>query len=155
MSTLTETRQAYAEIDEFIDLLDEEDRNKIPSKLREFFKQEKDISYNKEINPDIPINQQNLKEETLALIAILNLKYICEDENEKATLKKIYQENEEKYQEKLRETYNPDNIFKKHIIEDSADNNTQMNQEQNVAMIEYKEPLIRRLINKIKNIFLR
>ena len=38
-----------------------------------FFKKEKDNNYKKEIDINIPIQYQNLKEETLALIAILNL----------------------------------------------------------------------------------
>ena len=36
------TRQAYTEIDNFIELLDEYNRNKVPKKLREFFKK---VSY--------------------------------------------------------------------------------------------------------------
>ena len=82
------TRQAYTEIDNFIELLDEYNRNKGPKKLREYFKKEKDNTYTKTINPNIPIKEQNLKEETLALIAMLNLQYWCEDEEEKRRLKK-------------------------------------------------------------------
>jgi len=82
------TRQAYTEIDNFIELLDEYNRNKVPKKLREYFKKEKDNTYTKTINPNIPIKEQNLKEETLALIAMLNLQYWCEDEEEKRRLKK-------------------------------------------------------------------
>ena len=95
MSELEKDRKTYAEVDAFINLLDEYDRNKIPQKLRNFFKTEKDPNYRKEIDPNVPISEQNLKEETLALIAFLNLKYICEDETEKERLKKIYSENEE------------------------------------------------------------
>ena len=42
MSVSIKTRQAYSEIDEFLGLLTEEQRNEIPKKLREFFKEEKD-----------------------------------------------------------------------------------------------------------------
>ena len=99
MSISVATRQAYTEIDNFIELLDEYNKNKIPQKLREYFKKEKDGEYIKNINPNQPIKEQNLKEETLALIAMLNLQYWCEDENEKQRLKAIYAENERKYQE--------------------------------------------------------
>lgn len=102
----TATRQVYTEIDNFIDLLDENERNKIPERLRMFFKKEKDNNYKKEIDINIPIQYQNLKEETLALIAILNLEYWCEDKEEKLRLKRIYFNNEEKYQKDLREKYN-------------------------------------------------
>ena len=107
------TRQTYTEIDNFIELLDEYNKNKIPIKLRELFKIEKDKHYIKNINPNKPIDEQNLKEETLALIAMLNLQYWCEDEKEKARLKQVYLNNEKKYQEGLIEKYNSDDIFKK------------------------------------------
>lgn len=45
MSIMTKTRQAYSEIDEFLGLLSEEQRNEIPKKLRDFFKEEKDQEY--------------------------------------------------------------------------------------------------------------
>ena len=107
------TRQAYSEIDEFLRLLSNEQRNKIPQKLRELFNQERDKEYIKRIDPTIPIKEQNLKEETLAIIALLNLQYWCEDENEKQRLKEVYAKNEQIYQEMLQEKYNPNDLFKK------------------------------------------
>lgn len=144
MSIPASTGQAYSEIDTFIELLDEYSKNKIPQKLRKVFKMEKDKEYKKNINPNIPIKEQNLKKETLALIAMLNLQYWCEDENEKQRLKAIYAENEIKYQDELREKYNPDNLFKnkqKEIKEKIEE----------IAMIEYKEDS---LFTKIKEFIL-
>ena len=89
MSIMTKTRQAYSEIDEFLGLLSEEQRNEIPKKLRDFFKEEKDQEYFKNIDKDIPIKDQNLKEETLAIIALLNLQYWCKDEEEKRDYRKF------------------------------------------------------------------
>ena len=142
------TRQAYSEIDEFLGLLTEEQREKIPRKLREFFKEEKDSNYIKGIKVDIPVNQQNFKEETLAIIALLNLQYWCQDESEKQRLKSIYASNERVYQEMLQVKFNPDDIFKKRTMhkEDEMTDET-----SSVKMIEYKEPIIKRIINKIKN----
>ena len=73
MSISISERQTYSEIDEFLELLDDEHRNQVPSKLREYFKKEKDFSYKKGINPKAPIKEQNLKAETLGIIALLNL----------------------------------------------------------------------------------
>ena len=89
MGVSINTRQAYSEIDEFLSLLTEEQINKIPLKLREFFKEEKDKEYKKQIDSEIPIKDQNLKSETLAIIAMLNLQYWCEDEQEKEILNKV------------------------------------------------------------------
>ena len=151
MEISTITRQAYSELDEFLDLLSSEQKNQIPLKLREFFKREKDPNYVKNINLNEPIKNQNLKEETLALIALLKWQYWCKDEQEKERLKKVYIKNEKEYQEKLREEYNPDDIFKKKT------SIAQKEQEKikNNQIIEYKDSLIKRIINKIKNIFFR
>lgn len=140
-------RQAYTEIDNFIELLDEYNRNKVPKKLREFFKKEKDNNYTKVIDPNIPIKEQNLKEETLALIAMLNLQYWCEDEEEKQKLKKIYADNEIKHQQKLREMYNPDNVFKTKNIEVNNELNNTSNE---LSIVVYKESLLKRVISRIK-----
>ena len=144
------TRQAYSEIDEFLGLLTEEQREKIPGKLREFFKEEKDSNYIKGIKADIPVNQQNFKEETLAIIALLNLQYWCQDENEKQRLKSIYANNEKVYQEMLQDKFNPDDIFKKRNVAKEVVEPKQVN---SVAMVQYKEPIIRRILNKIKEFF--
>lgn len=145
------TRQAYTEIDNFIELLDEYNRNKVPKKLREFFKREKDNTYTKVIDSNIPIKEQNLKEETLALIAMLNLQYWCEDEEEKRRLKKIYSDNEIKHQQKLREMYNPEDVFKTKQKQEQIENEISSEEiQENVAMVEYKKETF---IEKIKKFF--
>ena len=99
MNISASTRKAYSELDEFIELLTVEEQNEIPKRLRDFFKEQKDNEYVKNINPNIEIKEQNLMKETLILIAMLNLKYWCKDDLEKERLKSIYAENERKYQE--------------------------------------------------------
>lgn len=144
MGVSINTRQAYSEVDEFLQLISEKNRNKIPKKLREFFKEEKDINYIKVINPSVPIKNQELKEETLGIIALLNLQYWCEDENEKRRLKEVYAKNEKIYQEHLQVKFNPNEIFKKRETI-----------KENVSVVEYKEAIIKKIINKIKNMFFR
>ena len=141
-------RQAYSEIDEFLGLLSIDQRNMIPQKLRELFSREKDKEYIKGIDPNIPIKDQNLKEETLGLIALLNLQYWCQNEIEKERLKKIYAKNEEEYQKMLQEKFNLDNLFKKKetIVEEKE-------QVECLQMVEYKEPLFKKIINRILHFF--
>ena len=87
----------------------------------------------------------------MGIIALLNLQYWCEDENEKQRLKEVYAKNEKIYQEMLQVSFNPDDIFKK------KNNNTENQQEriENTQIIEYKESFIKMIIGKIKKIFLR
>lgn len=145
MGVSINTRKAYSEIDEFLGLLSEEQRNKIPQKLREFFKEEKDQDYKKGINPNVAIKNQNLKEETLGIIALLNLQYWCEDENEKQRLKEVYAKNEQVYQEMLQVAFNPDDIFKKR----TANVEKEQEQAENTQIVEYNEPLFKKIINRI------
>ena len=145
------TRQAYSEVDEFLGLVTEEEKNQIPKKLRDFFREERDINYHKKINPNIPIKEQNLKEETLAIIALLMIQYWYKDESKKQKLLKVLDENERKYQEELREKYNPDNIFKNKNDNNTFDEAVPENEEISVEMqiVEYKEPIFKRIVNKI------
>lgn len=149
MELTNSTRQVYSEIDEFLGLLSIDQRNMIPQKLRELFSQEKDKEYVKGIDPNIPIKAQNLKEETLGLIALLNLQYWCQNEFEKERLKKIYEKNEKEYQEMLQEKFNPENIFKKNeiIVEE------QKEPTESLQIVERKEPLFKKIIDRILQLF--
>ena len=90
----------------------------------------------------------------MVLLAILNLNYWCDSEEEKQELLKIFSKNTEiKIQEQkiLEEKYNPDNIFKKR---------QQGNQEyvftNELAMTEYKEQnIIQKILGKIIRMFKR
>lgn len=140
----TSTRQAYSEIDEFLDVISAWNRNKVPEYLREFFNKEKDENYIKGINPNIPIKDQALKEETLAIIAWLNLEYWCQDENEKKRLREIYEKNEERYNELLQIAFNPDDVFK-----------PKEQVKENIPIVKKEESKVKRIINKLKRIFFK
>ena len=140
-------RQAYSEVDEFLTLLTDEQINKIPLKLRNFFKEEKDNEYKKGIDIERPIKEQDLKSETLAIIAFLNLQYWCEDENEKAQLRQTYMENEETYRNFMQEDFNTNDTFDKAVLE-KQDKITINNE-----IVQYKAPIIKRIFNKIKALF--
>lgn len=112
MAISINTRNAYAEVDNFIECLDSYDKNKVPDDIREYFKREKNKNYNKMIDINQPIKNQNLMDETLAIIAMLNLKYWCDDEEEKKRLIDIYLENERKIRDELKEKYDIERVFK-------------------------------------------
>ena len=143
-------RQAYSEVDELLEMLTEEEKKEIPQKLRNFFKEEKDSTYNKNIKANIPIKEQNLKKETLAIMAALYLKYWCKDEAEKKELLEIFAENEKKYKEELREKYNPDSIFKNNNKPKKIEYISEKKQ-----ITEYKESVFKRIKKYILKILKR
>ena len=141
---------AYSEVYEILNLLEDEYKNRVPEKVIEFFERERDENYNPIIEIDVPLDKQNLKRETMVLLAILNMNYWCDNEDEKQEMLNSFNENEasKKLKEKeLAEKYNPNNLFKKNEIHEVI---------EEVAMVEYKEPnFIQKIISKIKSLFRR
>ena len=139
------TREIYSEVYQVLNLLGNEYIDKLPNSLLNMLKEKRNINYNPQYIEDIPLNKQNIKKETLAIIALLHLNYWCENEKERLELKQILKNNEEMYQQELRNKYNPENMFIKNKQEKIVENQ--------VSLIEYKEPLFKRFISKIKSIF--
>ena len=145
-----EFAEASAEINEILKYLPEEYVRKIPTKLREFFKKVKDKDYITNIEPNKPLDEQNIKPKTKTLLTILYREYWCNEE-EKAELDKILMGNDKKYEAELREKYNPDNIFKnKHETEISEE---EILENTNNLPAEIKESLFKKVINFFKRIF--
>ena len=140
--------KAYAEVDKILSYMEIRYVEKIPIKLRELFKKEKQQGYEPKIDPTISLTQQNLQRKTLALLAMLNLNYWCETEDEKQKLLKIYAENDKKREQELMEKYNPDNLFK------NKEDNKTISNKHNMEIIEYREKsFIQNIIQKIQNLF--
>lgn len=135
-------KMVYSEVYEFLNTLPSKEKNKIPMNIQNVFKYFKDDTYTKIIKKDIPISEQNLKKETLDIIAMLNIDYLCNSELEKEFYKKVYENNEIEYQNRI----NLNNIFNnKHRKENNF---------EETQMIEYKkENFFKRIIRKITNIF--
>lgn len=138
--------RAYAEILEIINHIGEDYKKKIPAKLLNFFEENKDMDYKYQSTKTI--NNGVFLDETIALLSMLESKYWATPE-EKVILEKALKDNEIEYQNQLKEKYNQDFLFKKK--KQVKNNEEAMTQE--VEMIEYKESILKRFINKIKEIF--
>lgn len=141
---------AYSEVCTILNMLEDEYKERVPKNVMDFFEEERDKEYNPIIDVNIPLEKQNLKRKTLVLLAILNLNYWCDSEEEKQEILDSFAKNEElkRLKEKeLTENYNINNLFKK--IENN-ENKTE------VSLIEYKEQnFIKKIISKIKSLFRR
>lgn len=142
--------KAYAEVDKILSFMGFRYVEKVPKKMREMFKNEKLQGYEPKIDKNIPLEEQKLERKTLAILAMLNLNYWCENEEEKQELIWAYSNNDKKRNEEIREIYNPDNIFKnkeKEVEEITG---------EITAIVEYKkENFIQKLLNKIKRLFIK
>ena len=143
---LIDNKLAYAEIDEILNLLEDKYKEKIPKKVRDFFKEEKMNDYYPKIDINKPLIEQNLRRETIILLAVLELNYWCEDEEKKQYFLNKLAENE-KEEKELEERYNPDNLFKKRIKDNTV---------RDLSMVEYKKSnFIQVVLQKIMRFFKR
>ena len=146
------TREIFSEIDAFLKIVGDTYKNKIPNKLIKLIQEQKSTEYNPQYNPEIPIEEQNLKKETLAMIALLDLNYWCETDQEKDELKTILAENENLEKKELMEKYNPNNIFKNSSFSEQAyskefiaDNETKNNLPVDVSLSPWYSNIIRKI----------
>jgi DNA helicase HerA-like ATPase len=119
--------------------------NQIPKSFIELIDSNRDKQYKANIDYKKSINEQELQRGTRVILSLIYRDYLCSEE-EKQTLIQKDKEELKKIEEELREKYNPDNLFK------NRKNTEEM--EQNVALVEYKEPsFIRKILDSIKRFF--
>ena len=140
------TKEIYSEVYQVLNLLGNEYIDRLPKSLFNMLEEKRNINYEPKYTEDLPLNKQNIKKEALSIIALLHLNYWCENVKERNELNQMFKDNEDRYQDELRKKYDPDNIFKKHIQENIIKNE--------VSLVEYKESIFKRLINKIKSLFI-
>ena len=140
---------AYTELLELLKYLPKDEFDKIPKEKIEFYENNKDTDYKFVYDPSKSLQEQNVSKKTNGIIVMLFRDYFA-TESQKEKLKNILKQNEAKRQEEAREKYNSDNLFKKR----NEVKEYEMQEQSNiVSMVEYKESLIKRIINKIKNFF--
>lgn len=140
--------EAAKEINEILKYIPEEEVNKIPVKLREFFKEIESKDYVVNINPNILLENQDLKEETKDIIALIYRNYWCSEEEKKELDQKLI-ENDKRFEEKLREKYNPDNIFKNNVSSEKEEIKDQS------LVVTNTEKWYKKFLNFIKSIFIK
>ena len=146
----TVTKEIYSEVYSVLKILGKKYIDKIPNSLYNMIQDNKLETYNPTYTLETDLNEQNIKRESISMIALMHLNYWCNSENEKNELKKIFKENDGKYKERIREKYNPDNLFnKKNIETEKITENV-----ENTEIIKYKEEtFFKRILRKIVNFF--
>lgn len=137
--------EIYVDISIIIGMMPTEMKSKISNSFINFIENNKSNTYVSNINPKIPLREQNIRKETKEMLGIIYRDYLCSNE-ERIDL--LQEENEElaKLEFEKRKLYNPDDIFKKKDLKENII-------KKEVGMIEYKESIIKRIITKIKNLF--
>ena len=135
---------SYVEVLEILKHIPKEDYEKIPKEKIEFYENNKDKNYVYIYNSVNPKTSRK----TDAILINLYKNYIAK-EDEKKIINQILKLNEMKDEQEKQKNFNTDNIFNnknKHV--ENKNNN-----EEILAIVEYKETMFKKIINKIKKIF--
>ena len=138
---------AYKEIYEILKIFPSELVNKIPKDKIDFFYKNMDNNYEYNISKET-FDGQTMLEETAAILTILFRDYWATPE-QKEKLVNFTKNAQNVIAEENKQKYNTDNLFKNR--NKSINNMENIQTEQ--AIVEYKESLFKRIINKIKNLF--
>lgn len=148
-----ERREAYVEVLELLKHMDNKYVEKVPIKLREFYKNNASNEYEFHIDMSIPLEEYKFKEITLNILAMLNINYWCESEEHKKELLNKYYQNELRNQEELRKKYNTDELFKKKTkIVDVPEADNINNYPQEYEKIKWPQKTYNIIINFIKKL---
>ena len=137
MQDIQEYSEALAEISYILKHTDKELVQKIPSKFLNHIEENRDKNYVVNINNNLPLEEQKIKEKTKSLMALIYRNYFCNVE-EKKEYDRLLKENQEKYDKELNEKYSYENIFKqnkKEVIEEKEESVENVEQ---TALIDYQ-----------------
>lgn len=142
---MVDINKRLVEVETILQKLDATYKNKIPNELWEYLKQNKDNDYSFYYDEENSLINQKLNIDTVAILTYINMEYLL-NENQKQDIKQILTNDEAISEQKKKELYNPDNLFKNRA------NKVEIT-ENSVAMVEYKEPIFIKIRNWFKRTF--
>ena len=141
---MTKYKNAYTEVYEIIKQLDEEEHNKIPSEVIKAIEENRNTEYEFDLDEDIELKEQELLPETKAILFNLFRDYLSTAEQKEKIIKMQVEERRKNEQNKS-EQYNLDIFANKPKNRDIR--------EEHIELIEYKENIFKRILNKIRQFF--
>ena len=162
---MVDYKKRLVEVDEVISYLSEENINKIPENVRKLIKENMDNwkiyvkirmvknmdkNYTWKFDETKKLREQNLSRDTIIILSYLNMEYLLNDEQRKL-MEQIHELNEQKQEEQRKEKYKVEEIFENKEIPIQLLSKEEVEQEK--SLVEYKENIFRKIINKIKEFF--
>ena len=145
-----EYAKCLVQLDEILNYLSLDNLEKIPFEVRNSIKQQKDKEYIWKYDESKTLKEQELDRRTIALLSYLNMEYLLNPE-QKEFMEKIHKINEQKIEKEKQDRYNYDNLFNNK----TSTTIQEENKSENIAIVEYKESLFKKIMNKIKKIFIK
>ena len=141
-------KNAYAEVYTILQELNEEEYNKIPPEVIETIEANRNEDYEYELDDELELKDEPMLPETKAILFNLFRDYLATPE-QKAKIIRMQNEARQKNELKKQQMYNID-VFANRQKEDKVQTNSEKTQ-----IVEYKENIFTRILNKIKRFFSR
>ena len=139
--------KALKELSEIIKFFPRNEYRKIPKTFVNFIEENKDDNYQYMIEHIDDFQNQAMLDETRVLLSIVYRDFIASNKEKKQITDMEKNELLEE-EERIREKYNPDNIFKKRDTQQKENVIT-----NEVGMIDYKESVFTKIKNWVKRSF--
>jgi len=97
-----DTNKIYSEVHATLLSFGDDFYNRIPAEVTKAIADERDPSYRPIVDPSKALHEQNLRPETLAMVASINLNYWCHSDEEREALLSILTPEERAFAEKLK-----------------------------------------------------
>ena len=141
---MTKYKDAYTEVYEILEQLDEEEYNKIPSEVIITIRENRNTEYEFELDEELELKEQELLPETKAILFNIFRDYLSTQE-QKEKIIKMQAEERLKNEQKKAKQYNSDLFANKQKV--------QSVEREHIELIEYKENIFKRIFNKIRQFF--
>ncbi|MBE5812051.1 MAG: hypothetical protein E7314_00155 [Clostridiales bacterium] len=132
-------REAYSEVYFILLHMEWRDVKKIPKDIINVIRKNRIKNYDININPYVPLDKQELKEETKAILALLYRKFLCDGDKK--------QEIEERFSKKLKIEM-AEKTKEQNLVEEIESNFESLTKEN--KLIVKKENLITKILKWIK-----
>ena len=144
---MSNRKNAYTEVYTILQELNEEEYNKIPPEVLKTIEANRNREYEYELDDELELKEQPMLPETKAILFNLFRDYLANPE-QKAKIIRMQNEARQKNELKKQQIYNT-NIFANKQKENSIQPNN-----ETMQVIEYKESIFKRILNKIKSFFI-
>ena len=148
---MKDLNKRLVEVEAVLERLEDKYKKKIPSEIWEYIKQNKDTTYDFYFDDNKPLENQKLNIDTIAMLTYINMEYLLDEEQKKEMLR-LLREDEAFAEEKKKEQYKTEDLFKNRKDNQGITDNNFNNE---IAMTKYKESFFRKIINKLKKMFSR
>ena len=139
-------KNAYTEVYTILENLHDEEYNKIPHEIIEAIRLNRNLEYNYELDDDLELKKHKMLPETKAILFNLFRDYLATPE-QKEKIIRMQNEERKKIEQKKKQKYNTD------VFENKLKENTEQIKREPVELIEYKENIFKKILNKIKKLF--